>query len=334
MSDFEEAFELEKVDANHYRSKHPLKLPMPVARGVYGGNTIAQTLKVAIESSPSNYVPHSFHSFFIAPGKDTIPMEYQVVKIKGDNDDGDLIKKSIRVTQEGETKYIAMVSLIKKGLKFQHPHVQLPPQKLQSQYNPEDVNQLVHTTYIRNAYSDEFVDYKLVPEEKNQMPADRWINVWSGIVETKFKNKMNNYVGLGNLSDSVFLTTLARILHAPWNPTESSPFTEVDLNKDARILMEISLNALHIFHYNAMSLDHHLYFHSCDPEDFNVAEDWLKFSYQARRVLNNRTLVRGYFYNKNGKLVATAVQEGLTLGFKGFESAGSQDLDLGSNLKL
>lgn len=326
--DFEEAFEVIKVNDTHFKGKYPLRLPLPAARGVYGGNLIAQTLKVAMESSPQQYVPQSFHSFFVAPGKKSSPMDYKVTTIGKVGDK--IIKQSIQAIQKDQIKFTALVSLVrvgaedgtKSGANGTNLHYQLPPQSLHHKYNPDDIHSLVHTDYIRNAYSDEFVDYKLVPQEQHQSPANRWVNVWSGIVQpgNHFRDAMTNFVGLASLSDSVFLTTLARILHAPWNPTETRSFEEVDLDKDARMWMNVSLNALHIFHYNAMSLDHHLYFHTTDPHDFDVASQWLTFSYQARRVLNNRTLVRGYFYNREGKLIATAIQEGLTLAFKGFET--------------
>lgn len=336
--DFEEAFEVIKVNDTHFKGKYPLRLPLPSARGVYGGNLIAQTLKVAMESSPPDYVPQSFHSFFVAPGKKSSPLDYKITTMGKEGDR--IIKQSIQALQKDKIKFTALVSLVRasttNGAKtsetatktnettktFVTPKFQLPPQKLHHKYNPDEIHSLVHTDYIRNAYSNEFVDYKLVPEEQHQSPADRWVNVWSGIVQpgNHFRDAMTNFVGLASLSDSVFLTTLARILHAPWNPTETRSFEEVDLDKDARMWMNVSLNALHIFHYNAMSLDHHLYFHTTDPNDFDVASQWLTFSYQARRVLNNRTLVRGYFYNRDGKLIATAIQEGLTLSFKGFET--------------
>lgn len=321
IEDFEEAFRVVKIDEENYVGAHPLRLPMAVARGVYGGNTIAQTLLVGIKSAPEHYVPHSFHSFFIAPGKSTMPMEYKVVKI---NDSGDIVKRAIKASQNGKVKFTALVSLIRNDIKVDNStDYQTQPQSLHYKYpDPNKINTLRHTDYMRNAFSEEFVDHTLCPEEKKLSPADRYINVWSGVHQqnNEFKDKTFNFVGLGAVSDSTFLTTLARTLHAPWNPTETRSFEEVDLDKDAKIWMNISLNALHIFHYNAMSLDHHIYFHTNDPKDFDVAGEWLTFNYQARRVSNNRTLVRGHYFTKSGKQIATVAQEGLTLSFKGFET--------------
>lgn len=283
-------------------------LPLPAARGVYGGNTIAQTILVGIESSPANYVPMSFHSYFIAPGRNDIPMEYLVTTISNQ----EIVKLRIKAVQGHKIKFTALMSLRPKETSS-FITIEKPPESLHFKYpDPDKLHTLVHTEYVKNAYSDEFVDYSLVPQEASQSPSDRWINVWS-CIDGLYQDEKYKYVALGGLSDAFFLTTLARILHAPWNPTQLS--AEVDPDKDARAWMDISLNALHIFHYNAMSLDHHIYFHDDDYD----AIDWLTFNYQARRISNNRTLVRGYFYNRSGKKVATVAQEGLTLGFKGFK---------------
>lgn len=344
IADFEEAFRVIKLNHDTYVGAHPLQLPMSLARGVYGGHTVAQTLLVAIESAGPGYIPHSFHSFFIAAGSALVPMEFKVITM---SDDGEVIRRFIKVMQKGAIRFTALVSLIRSKKSRNEEKKEKPsdnetqltfqrqPNSLHYKYpDVSKVNYLKHTGYIRNAYSEEFIDHKKVPAEMDQSPADRWIEVWSGMCQPqdKFKNSLFNYVGIGDLSDSVFLTTLARILHASWNPTESRSFEEVDLDKDARQWMNISLNALHIFHYNAMSLDHHIYFHTDDAEDFDVCKDWLTFNYQARRISNSRTLVRGYMFNKDGKHVATVAQEGLTIGFKGFDTIPEESKERGVKL--
>lgn len=71
------------------------------------------------------------------------------------------------------------------------------------------------------------------------------------------------------------------------------------------------MNVIHLFHFNAMSLDHHIYFHD-GMEGLDIVKEWVGFLYQFKRVLNNRLLVRGFVHNSKGELAATVVQEGLT----------------------
>lgn len=306
----EEACRVIKIDDNNYVGAHPLRLPMAVARGVYGGHTVAQSLYVAMEAAPENYVPHSFHSHFIGPGKATIPFHYKVDKLV---DDGEICKFSIQAIQKDLVKFVCMVSLVPKGSnKNSSPDIQIEPPSIMKKYDPNNIQIVHHTDFVRNAYSPELIDFTLVPEENSKQPAERWVTLFSGIDQkVPFVNPMFNYVGLANLSDSAFLTTMARVLHFPWNP--STLGEDFDSGKDAMQLIRQSLNILHIFHYNAMSLDHHIYFHTDNPFEMDVVNDWLCFTYQFKRVSNNRSLVRGYLLNKDYKCVATVIQEGLTI---------------------
>ena len=363
IEDFEEAFRVIKVDENTYVGAHPLRLPATVARGVYGGHTIAQTLLVAIESTRgadgNTFIPHSYHNYFIAAGDARVPMTY---KVENTFDNDEVAKRSIIVIQEGRIRSTAICSLVKRGTKVSGSTLDFQPPVPALQERYPDVNslhQVHHTDYIRNAYSDEFVDYEKAPEEQLLKPAERWITVWSGIInevspqyidhpdvqelesekvarmkagsifpkskripselQKSFKDPIFNLVGLADLSDSALLTTLARVLHLPWNPTEDHPFQEFDRDKNALLLLKDSFNVLHLFHYNAMSLDHHIYFHLDEEYDteFDIVKDWLCFSYQVKRLANNRTLVRGHMFNKDRKCVATVIQEGLTYMFSG-----------------
>lgn len=312
--DFEEAFRVVKVDEETYVGAHPLQLPLEGARGVYGGHTCAQTLLVAMELAPG-YVPHAFHSHFIGAGSPRVPMEYKVVKL---HDGKNYTMRQIQAIQRGKVKYQALVSFKKAGTTSAGLDLQWDTPPLHDKYpDPLALTVINHTLFVRNAYSPEFVDHTLCPEENAQTPLDRWITVWSGINNKPFTDARYNYVGLADLSDSALLTTLARILHLDWNPSVDNPFMEYDHMRDARLLLEKSFNIIHLFHYNAMSLDHHIYFHLDDYALFDVCTQWLTLSYQAKRVANNRTLVRGCMFNNEGKVVATVIQEGLTYFFDG-----------------
>lgn len=321
IPDFEEAFRVEQVDENTYIGAHPLRLPIHGARGVYGGHTCAQTLLVAMKLAPG-YVPNLFHSYFIAAGDSKVPMEFTVQKI---SDTPDFCHRQIMVRQKDRNRFSCMVLLVRKGTKIEKRDMaaawQVPEPALKAKYpDPDTLHQVRHTDYMRQAYLDEFLDHTLCPEESNVPAAERWITVWGGIVNEdnrSMKDPMFNYVGLMDLLDLAILTTMARVLHLNWNPTEGNPHMEPDVNKDARILLQSSLNIIHIFHYDAMLLDHHVYFHSDDFEAFDISKEWLTFTYQMKRLSNNRTLVRGYYTNKKGECVASVVQEGLTPLFAG-----------------
>ena len=58
--------------------------------------------------------------------------------------------------------------------------------------------------------------------------------------------------------------------------------------------------------FQVASLDHALWYH----EDFR-ADEWLLHTVQAERIGGGRGLARGSFYTTDGRLVATAVQQGV-----------------------
>ena len=58
--------------------------------------------------------------------------------------------------------------------------------------------------------------------------------------------------------------------------------------------------------WQVASLDHGLWFH----DDFRV-DDWLLHVVEAERVSGGRGLARGSFYTREGRLVASTVQQGV-----------------------
>lgn len=312
--DFEEVIDVQKIDENTWEGKYPLRLPVAGARGVYGGHLIAQLLLVFIESAPG-FVPHSFHSHFLKPGKPKIKCLYKLTRL---NDGRNFSMRLLKVLQNDKVVFTAMCSLVKKGMKITLGDLNLmhPPPPLHYKHpDPNKLDQLIHTEFCHNAYLDELLDHKLCPEEDNIPPSERWITLWSKLYQpskTQFNDLKFNYVALGELSDSALLTTMARVLHLNWNPTVNNPFQTYDDNKDARMIIDYSMNAMHIYHYEAMSLDHHIYFHTDNFSSFDPIKDWLTLTYQFKISRNHRTLVRGFFYNKESNCVATVIQEGLT----------------------
>ncbi|KAI5964675.1 uncharacterized protein KGF55_001744 [Candida pseudojiufengensis] len=367
IPDFEEALRVKKVDENNYIGAHALRLPVIGGRGVYGGHMIAQSLLVGIESTKNEetgeyFIPDSYHSHFINAGNYRIPMEYRVIKLF---DDGIISKRAVLAHQKGKNRINCIITLRKQGTKTQHNHDESvsPPNFIIKHPNPDELRQTHHTDFVRNAYDDDFLDYRRTPEEKKLKISDRWITLFTGLKNIpepgtkpelrteKFfdamdqphsidklillpknsqsmKNHMFNYVGLADISDSAFITTLARVLHTSFAPAleKGEPYDE---QRDATHIINSTLNAMHIFHYNAMSLDHHIYFHNneYDPTDgsaFDVCKDWLTLTYQMKRLNNSRLLCRGYIFNENQKCIATIVQEGLTILFDGVGSSVDQ----------
>lgn len=146
----------------------------------------------------------------------------------------------------------------------------------------------------------EMVDLTATMEEENMGVTDRKVGFiirWVPDDEQKRllasgtpEATVIRYVGLGVLSDAIFLTRLARILRVD----------SVDLS--------------HLVHYYSTSLDHVVYFHDAD---FDPTQ-WMKFQFKATRFGNRRVVLEAEIFNHCDLHVATVVQEGLVY-FNGLE---------------
>ena len=105
-------------------------------------------------------------------------------------------------------------------------------------------------------------------------------------VDAKFQ-----FVGLANLSDSLLLNVLLRVLR----------------------IEDVQLTDYHKTFFG-VSLDHVLYIHD---DDFDVTQ-WMGYCFKAIRFSHDRIIMEGELYNHKGTHVATVIQEGL-IRFEGKE---------------
>ena len=70
--------DLEEIDLNLFRGRQPdTKL-----QRVFGGQVAAQALVAASRTTPSDYLIHSLHSYFLRPGDTSVPIVYDVEAIR------------------------------------------------------------------------------------------------------------------------------------------------------------------------------------------------------------------------------------------------------------
>lgn len=295
-SKLERILSVRSVDgkSHHYEGIIPLHKPSLESRGVYGGNLCAQALVAAMETIGEGFIPHSLHSYFVKAGDDGLVCQFQVEKL---NDGKSFANRLVRVLQEGELKYIVMVSMTKKGKKppieYQTP---VPPAFYK--YNHKEMQ--TQTKYdssglLQHRFPPTFLDHAIT-DEHTKSAGERDLSFWiriSSDVLPKYK-----YAGFGMVSDLVYLTSLSRILHLP-----------------QRYPGDIGVTGGKGPHFFSVSLDHSVYFHD---DNFDPS-DWTFVNFKAPRLCNNRVLIQGSYYNGNGKLFATIVQEGLVFFHGGSE---------------
>ena len=113
-----------------------------------------------------------------------------------------------------------------------------------------------------------------------------------GLGDVKITDPAFQFAALAVLSDSMFLTRIARVLR----------ISDVDLNDYA--------------HYFSISMDHTIFFHDTDFD----ATEWMGFAFKAIRYSNGRFLLEAQMYNSARQHVATIFQEGLAH-FNGIEKS-------------
>jgi acyl-CoA thioesterase-2 len=100
-----ELLELERLDRDLFRGENE-----PGARerhALYGGQVAAQALRAAGTTVADDRVPHSFHGYFLRPGRVDRPVIFEVDR---DRDGGAFSARHVRAVQEGEVIFSMLAS--------------------------------------------------------------------------------------------------------------------------------------------------------------------------------------------------------------------------------
>jgi acyl-CoA thioesterase 8 len=104
-ADIAEALEVEEIDDDLYKS---LTLWKPArARGVFGGQVIAQAVAASNKTVREGMLLHSLHSYFLLAGDETRPIIYHVTRVR---DGGSYVTRSVNATQRGRSIFTIILS--------------------------------------------------------------------------------------------------------------------------------------------------------------------------------------------------------------------------------
>lgn len=298
----EAQFSIKPQGNDKFIGAKPLAKPSENSRGVFGGNLCAQAILVAQETVDKSFVPHSLHSYFVKAGCDDIVCSYQVEKLSSGKF---FANRLIRVLQNDELKYIVMISFTTKNsidktkkdfknggqqIPFEY---QLPVNSDFYKYDLKDIPTRSDFDFGKNLshkFPPNFVDANLNMDEHKKTAGERDLNFWIKVDDRK--SKKYKYPGFGIISDSIFLTSVSRILQLPLQ--NDFPIGATGAKND---------------HFLSVSLDHSIYFH----DDKFDPTNWIFVNFKTPRFCNNRVFIQAGYYDQNGKLFASIVQEGLVL---------------------
>ena len=246
----------------------------------YGGQIAAQSLMAAGRTVDDGVRRvHSLHGYFLRPGRTKESITYLVDRIR---DGGSFSTRYVRAVQNGETIFLmtASFAVVDPGPEHQFaaPRVGSPDDAtvidLEARWN------LQGQTRIELDYpAENLIDLRIVGDPTTALTAtdgrfER--QAWVRITEDLPADPLTQACALTYLSDLTMV------------PTALSPHIEI------RSGLQVA------------SIDHAVWFHR--PIDVN---DWLEFAQDTPTAGGGHGMTRGLFYDREGRLVASVVQESL-----------------------
>jgi len=269
--------DLEQLEHNLYRGRSP----QVGWQRVFGGQVIGQALVAAQRTvNPERHV-HSLHAYFLRPGDPSIPIIYQVDRIR---DGTSFTTRRVIAIQHGEAIFSLSASfqIDEPGFDHQLPMPDVPdPQTLLGENEikerylseaPENIRKYwqrerpieIRPLSLRHYFSRE----KLDPVQKV------WVRATGPVPD---RHDIQAAV-LAYMSDMTLLDT--------------------SLFAHGRSVFDQTLQVA--------SLDHAMWFHRPSRLD-----DWLLYSQDSPNASGARGLTRGSLYDRQGRLIASVAQEGL-----------------------
>lgn len=269
---------MEKIEENLFRGQ---SVDLGWGR-VFGGQVLGQAVSAAEQTVPEDRVLHSMHCYFLRPGDVKAPIVYEVDRIR---DGRSFTTRRVVAIQHGKAilNMSASFQIHEEGFTHQDTMPDVP--------DPESLPtaQEVYAKYydripkfIRDkALAEGPIELRPVTHVDDPIapslapPIKRyWFKASAALPDDP---RIHRYL-LAYLSDSDFLITALQ----PHGVTWLTPGLQ------------------------SASLDHAMWFH----RPFRV-DEWMLYDIHSPAAGGARGLVRGSFYDREGRLVASAAQEGL-----------------------
>jgi acyl-CoA thioesterase-2 len=276
VADLLALLDLERIEVNLFRGVSP----DDGMKRVFGGQVIGQAL-VAAYRTVEDRVCHSLHAYFIRPGDPTVPILYEVDRSR---DGKSFATRRVVAIQHGEQifNFSASFHAPEEGFRHQSKMPDAPPPE---ELLSEDELRAMAKDHIPKEYAKQFarprpielkpVDPRAMISPKPSAPVKQmWLRARGKVGEDQALQQCM----LAYASDMGILDTATKPHGVNW-------FT-------GGVQMA--------------SLDHAMWFH----EPFNI-EDWVLYAMDSPSASGARGFNRGEIYARDGRLVASVVQEGL-----------------------
>ncbi len=269
--------DLERLEVNLFRGVSPQN----GWQRVYGGQVLGQALVAAGRTVEDGRPAHSLHAYFLLAGDPTHPIIYDVERIR---DGGSFSTRRVKAIQHGRAIFSMSVSFHKDEEAYEHaapmpdvpPPETLPSASARLAELADALPESMRNFWLReNPIEFRPVDVSRYLSREPHAPAQ---NLWLKASGPLPDDPRLHQCVLAYASDFTLLDT-ALIAHG-------------------KLLFDPDIQLA--------SLDHGLWFH----RPFR-ADDWLLYAQDSPSASGARGFCRGSFFTRDGRLVASTVQEGL-----------------------
>jgi acyl-CoA thioesterase-2 len=277
LDDLVSLLTLEQIEENLFRGRSQ-DLGF---RQLFGGQVLGQSLSAASQTVEDERHVHSLHGYFLRPGDASLPVVYQVDRVR---DGGSFSTRRVSAIQKGQPIFTCSASFQYDEKGFEH-QTQMP-----QVVGPENLPSELELTQQRAHLIPEQLREKLLCPKPIEFRPVTDVDPYNPKATEAVK-----YVWFradGSLPDVPALHKYLMAYASDFNllTTSLQPHGKSVFQKDMQIA----------------SLDHSLWFHG----DLR-ADDWLLYAMDSPWAGNSRGFSRGSVYNRSGQLVASVSQEGL-----------------------
>jgi acyl-CoA thioesterase-2 len=271
-----EVLDLEQTDPATFTGMSPQVGP----QRIFGGQVAGQALVAAGRTVDPERVVHSLHGYFVRPGDPSEPIRYQVETVRDGRSFS--VRRSVAYQHEKPIFFLsASFQIVEEGLDHHAPApVDVP--------GPDDVPTMADrlARYPERlgalAAAPQSVDVRYVGEPGWVPPGDRpaaeFQRVWMRIAGKLPDDPLIHACALAYASDLTLLDSVLNVHGEVWGP--------------GGII--------------GASLDHALWFH----RPFR-ADEWFLYDCTSPSASGSRGLATGRMFTRDGRHIASAVQEGL-----------------------
>ncbi|MYZ47864.1 acyl-CoA thioesterase II [Propylenella binzhouense] len=269
--------DLEPLEHNLFRGRSP----QAGWQRVFGGQVIGQALVAATRTVEPGRNVHSLHGYFMRPGDPTVPIVYQVDRIR---DGKSFTTRRVVAIQHGQAIFSMSASFQVRESGLQHQMAMPDVPRPESLMSEEDMKALMMSSAPKpiRAYW-----------ERERPLEFRPVSLKHYVSRTKLEAVQRVWFrATGPLPDDPAIHDCVLAYASDMTLLDTSLFAH------GRSVFDSDLQVA--------SLDHAMWFH----RPFR-ADDWLLYDQDSPNASGSRGLTRGAIYAPDGTLVASVAQEGL-----------------------